>query len=137
MIVGPIQFLDSCVQPRFAQPWVTLVRHLPTNDDLNSATARILLSLEDRPTTFYHPVAAPIHKEALLLFVTFLRRHTPEDDDAVESAKRALQYLTAASMPPWRKILAILPKWRLVSMSNAGIFNLHPTDVHQTASVGT
>lgn len=120
LIPGQLEAVDKKVMIRFAQASVTLVRHLmdnPTDAELNGATATILLWFDGPARNFYHSSAAPIFKEALLLFLDFLmKQNLSEDDATVESAKQALECLTARMDGDGVDSLAILPRWALVSM---------------------
>ncbi|KAJ6542367.1 hypothetical protein DFH09DRAFT_1392532 [Mycena vulgaris] len=93
MLPGGFEAVDTQVMTRFAQLWVNLAHQLvenPTNVEMNSMTAHVFLWYGAQGFEFYHPVTAPIFKEALLIYLHFLEHTGGEEDYRVAEARGVL-----------------------------------------------
>ncbi|KAJ7624267.1 hypothetical protein DFH06DRAFT_1059126 [Mycena polygramma] len=87
---------DAKIMISFAEAWLKLVKHVimtPQGELL--LTADFLLTGNDAPGVYYHPAAAPIFKDAIILYLDFLLRAPGENSNSIFLMNDCLDRLNA------------------------------------------
>ncbi|KAJ6465566.1 hypothetical protein C8R47DRAFT_48997 [Mycena vitilis] len=89
--------VDAEIMVNFAKSWIVLVNHLvsdPRNVQLQT-TVRLLFLDDLHAQFYYHPKAAPIYTEALMIYSKFLQDTSEQNDQLLKGAQMALDALAS------------------------------------------
>ncbi|KAJ7660185.1 hypothetical protein DFH06DRAFT_391672 [Mycena polygramma] len=94
---GNFRTVESNILVDYAKAWVALVNHLvtdPKNAQIQLTTRHLFLQ-DHKAQLYYHPVAAPIFKEALLIYLEFLQAEPEQNDSALQKTRIVLDALVS------------------------------------------